>query len=587
MLKFLKSVLKSVFVTIISFFLIVLIIVVIGVSSSSSEKEVVVKDKSILEINLNEQIVDRGSEFDFDISSILNEENTFGLNKILKSIEKAKHDDRIRGIYLNIEMPQTSSATTEEIRNKLQEFKDSTDKFIIAYSEVYSQKSYYLSSIADEIYLHPEGVVELKGLSYEGMFFKGALEKLEVEPQIIRHGKFKSAIEPFILEKMSDENREQVNRFLTSIWNNMKMGISKAKNISEDELNALAENLSVQSPKDAVDYGLADALLFEDQVRDTLRQKLEIEKDAKVNKISLREYSEVSVKSGKKKYSKDKIAVIYAQGDISSGEGDNLSIGSVTTSKAIKEAREDERVKAIVLRVNSPGGSALASETILREMELAKATKPVVVSMGDVAASGGYYISCKADTIVASPTTITGSIGVFGMLFNLENMMENKLGITTDRVKTNSYADLGSLTRALTTNERDIIQNQVKRIYDTFITNVSEGRNMTKSAVDSIGQGRVWTGEDAKELGLVDVLGGLEDAIDIAAEMADLESYRIKNLPKLKNPFEEIIENLGGQVTTKLVKNELGESYEYYQQLNEVMQMENMQMRMPMQFEIY
>ncbi|MDG1189259.1 MAG: signal peptide peptidase SppA, partial [Flavobacteriales bacterium] len=516
-----------------------------------------------------------------------NEENTFGLNKILKSIEKAKHDDRISGIYLNTEMPQTSSATTEEIRNKLQEFKDSTDKFIIAYSEVYSQKGYYLSSVADEIYLHPEGVIELKGLSYEGMFFKGALEKLEVEPQIIRHGKFKSAIEPFILEKMSDENREQVNRFISSIWNNMKMGISKAKNITEDELNALAENLFVQSPKDAVDYGLADALLFEDQVRDTLRQKLGIEKDAKVNKISLREYSEVSVKSGKKKYSKDKIAVIYAQGDISSGEGDNLSIGSVTTSKAIKEAREDEKVKAIVLRVNSPGGSALASETILREMELAKATKPVVVSMGDVAASGGYYISCKADTIVASPTTITGSIGVFGMLFNLENMMENKLGITTDRVKTNSYADLGSPTRALTTNERDIIQNQVKRIYDTFITNVSEGRNMTKSAVDSIGQGRVWTGEDAKELGLVDVLGGLEDAIDIAAEMADLESYRIKNLPKLKNPFEEIIENLGGQITTKLVKNELGESYEYYQQLNEVMQMENVQMRMPMQFEIY
>lgn len=587
MLNFLKSVLKSVFVTIITFILIVLIFVVIGVSSSSSDKEVNIKDNSILEIKLDKQIVDRSSEFDFDINSILDDEKTFGLNEILKTIEKAKHDDRISGIYLNIEFPNSSSATTDEIRNKLQEFKDSTDKFIIAYSEMFSQKAYYLSSIADEIYLHPEGVIELKGLSYEGMFFKGSLEKLEIEPQIIRHGKFKSAIEPFILEKMSNENREQVNRFLSSIWNNMKDGIANALDISSDEINAIAENLSVQSPKDAVDYGLADALLFEDQVNDTLRKKLNIGKEDKINKISLSEYSNVSLKTAKKKYSKDKIAVIYAQGDIKSGEGDNQTIGSVTTSKAIKKAREDKKVKAIVLRVNSPGGSALASETILREMELAKESKPVVVSMGDVAASGGYYISCKADTIVASPTTITGSIGVFGMLLNLEKMMENKLGITTDRVKTNQYSDLGSPSRALTINEREIIQNQVERIYDTFITNVSEGRNMTKSAVDSIGQGRVWTGEDAKDLGLVDVLGGLEDAIEIAANMAKLENYRIANFPKLKNPLDEIIEDLSGQVTSKLVKNELGDSYLIYKQLNDIKEMESIQMRMPMQFEIY
>lgn len=587
MLNFLKSVLKSVFVTIITFFIIILVLVAIGVSSSSSDKEVEVKDNSILEITLNETIVDRGSEFDFDFKSILNDENTFGLNEILKTIEKAKYDDRISGIYLNLEMPATSPATTSEIRNKLEEFRDSTDKFVIAYSEVYSQRAYYLSSVADEIYLHPEGIMELKGLSYEGMFFKGSLEKLEVEPQIIRHGKFKSAIEPFILEKMSDENREQINRFLFSIWDNMKADISNAQNISSDELNAIAENLSVQSPKDAVLNGLADALLFEDQVNDTLRKKMMIGEDDKINKISLKKYSQVSVKTANKKYSKDRIAVIYAQGEIRSGEGENLTIGSVTTSEAIKNARENDKIKAIVLRVNSPGGSALASETILREMELAKKSKPVVVSMGDVAASGGYYISCKADTIVANPTTITGSIGVFGMLLNLEKMMENKLGITTDRVKTNQYADLGSPTRALTTSERDIIQNQVERIYDTFITNVSEGRNMTKAEVDAIGQGRVWTGEDAKELGLVDVLGGLEDAIEIAADMANLENYRISNFPKLKNPIEEIFEDLGAQVTTSLVKKELGESYKYYQQLDNLKSRENIQMRMPMQFEIY
>lgn len=587
MLNFLKSILKSVFVTIITFFIIILVLVAIGVSSSSSDKEVEVKHNSILEITLNETIVDRGSEFDFDFKSILNDENTFGLNEILKTIEKAKYDDRISGIYLNVEMPATSPATTSEIRNKLEEFRDSTDKFVIAYSEVYSQNAYYLSSVADEIYLHPEGIMELKGLSYEGMFFKGSLEKLEVEPQIIRHGKFKSAIEPFILEKMSDENREQINRFLFSIWDNMKADISNAQNISSDELNAIAENLSVQSPKDAVLNGLADALLFEDQVNDTLRKKMMIGEDDKINKISLKKYSQVSVKTANKKYSKDRIAVIYAQGEIRSGEGENLTIGSVTTSEAIKNARENDKIKAIVLRVNSPGGSALASETILREMELAKKSKPVVVSMGDVAASGGYYISCKADTIVANPTTITGSIGVFGMLLNLEKMMENKLGITTDRVKTNQYADLGSPTRALTTSERDIIQNQVERIYDTFITNVSEGRNMTKAEVDAIGQGRVWTGEDAKELGLVDVLGGLEDAIEIAADMANLENYRISNFPKLKNPIEEIFEDLGAQVTTSLVKKELGESYKYYQQLDNLKSRENIQMRMPMQFEIY
>ena len=367
----------------------------------------------------------------------------------------------------------------------------------------------------------------------------------------------------------------------------MKADISNAQNISSDELNAIAENLSVQSPKDAVLNGLADALLFEDQVNDTLRKKMMIGEDDKINKISLKKYSQVSVKTANKKYSKDRIAVIYAQGEIRSGEGENLTIGSVTTSEAIKNARENDKIKAIVLRVNSPGGSALASETILREMELAKKSKPVVVSMGDVAASGGYYISCKADTIVANPTTITGSIGVFGMLLNLEKMMENKLGITTDRVKTNQYADLGSPTRALTTSERDIIQNQVERIYDTFITNVSEGRNMTKAEVDAIGQGRVWTGEDAKELGLVDVLGGLEDAIEIAADMANLENYRISNFPKLKNPIEEIFEDLGAQVTTSLVKKELGESYKYYQQLDNLKSRENIQMRMPMQFEIY
>ncbi len=585
MLRFFKSVFKSVLVTLTSFTIIILVFVVIGVSTGMEEGEKT-KANSLLEINLSEKIVDRSSEFSFDFGNFSNEPTPLGLDDILKSIEKAKHDNNIKGIYLNIDMVNSNMASLKEIRDKLQEFKDSTDKFILSYSEVYSQKAFYISSVADKIYLHPEGYLEFKGLNYEGMFFKQALAKLEIEPQIIRHGKFKSAVEPFILDKMSDSNREQVKRFINSIWEDVKSDIADGRNLSDDELNNIAENLLIQSAKDAVDYKLADALQYQDQVDDTLRKRLDIEDNKKIEKISLRKYIDVGV-STKKKFSKDKIAVIYAQGSINSGDGNNETIGSETTSKAIRKARKNDKIKAIVLRVNSPGGSALASETILREMDLAKKVKPVVVSMGDVAASGGYYIACKADTIVANPTTITGSIGVFGVLMNLEKMMTNKLGITIDRVKTNQFADLASPTRALSESERAIIQNQVELIYDKFISNVSEGRNMSKEEVDAIGQGRVWTGKDAIELGLVDVLGGMEDAIAIAADMANLDSYRITKLPIEKNPIEKILEDLGGQVKTRIIKNELGNAFPYYKQMNEIVNMEKIQMRMPNQFEIY
>ena len=585
MLKFLKSILKSLIVSILSFVIIVSLIMLIAVSSSNSEKEVVVKENSILEITLSNPIVDRSSDFDFNINNIINEDNTIGLNVILKTIEKAKNDDKISGIYLNVQNVNSNTASINEIRNKLQEFKDSTDKFILAYSEVYSQSAYYLASVADKLYLHPEGMIEFKGLFYEGMFFKNAFEKLEIEPQIIRLGKFKSAIEPFVLEQMSAENREQINRFLTSIWGNLRSDISKSRGISEQQLDKLANKLSVRLAKDAIEYNLADGLLFEDQIIDTLNTMTLNDGKGKINKVSFSKYKNAAVKTTKT-FSKDKIAVIYAQGEINSGKGSNQTIGSETTSKAIKKARQDDKVKAIVLRVNSPGGSALASETILREMILAKATKPVIVSMGGVAASGGYYISCMADTIVANPTTITGSIGVFGIIPNMENMLKNKLGVTVDRVKTNNFADLGSVTRPLSDVERNIIQEKIETIYDTFLTHVSEGRSISKSKADSIGQGRVWTGEDAKMLGLVDQLGGLEDAIDIAAQMAKLENYRITNLPKLKNPLEELVEDFGGQITQKLLKGELGSTYPYYKTLQELDNMEQLQMRMPIYYNI-
>ena len=587
MLNFLKSILSTVLGMVIGFFFILLIGIGIIATLSTGEGETIIKENSILKITLSDPIIDRGSDnpIDFDILS-LESKKKMGLTDILNSIEKAKKDDRIKGIYLNIEMPNASMASLEEIREKLLEFKVETDKFIIAYSEIYSQKAYFMASAADEVYLHPEGLLEFVGLAYQGMFYKGALEKLDIEPQIIRHGKFKAAVEPYMFDKMSNENRKQISKFLNSIWSNMLADISESRNISTDDLFQIVQQLKVRKASDAVTLRLVDATLYKDQVLDSLRQKLNIEIDADIEVTKLAAYKNAKLEGSKKKYIKDKVTVVYAYGGISGGEGDDENIGSERISRAIRDARKDEKVKAIVLRVNSPGGSALASETILREMILAKAEKPIVVSMGDVAASGGYYISCHADTIVANPTTITGSIGVFGLLLNAQKLMKNKLGITIDTVRTNQYADMGSMYRSLTTKERNIIQKSVEDIYDTFIMHVSEGRNMSKKEVDAIGQGRVWSGEDAIDLGLIDVLGGLEDAIEIAASMAGLENYRISFLPKQIDPMQEFIKNLTGVVKTSIFEKELGEPYQLYKEVNNILEMDKVQMRMPYYFEI-
>tara|TARA_B110000305_G_C19463625_1_gene656265 strand:- start:5978 stop:7744 length:1767 start_codon:yes stop_codon:yes gene_type:complete len=587
MLNFLKRLVGSVLTMVISFFIIFFVIIGIIVSSSSDAEETTIKNNSVLKINFKGQIIDRGND-EIDIENIINQsEAKVGLNNILSSIEKAKKDDRIKGIYLNVENISASIATLEEIRNKLKEFKDSTNKFILSYSEVYGQSAYYISSVADEIYLHPQGMLELKGLAYQGMFFKNTLEKLEVEAQIIRHGKFKSAVEPFMLEKMSKSNRMQVSRFLTSLWGDLTKGMSEGRSLSQKEINSMAQNLLIQEADQALQYNLVDKLAFKDELVDSLKSKLNLTKDQKINFVSLNKYKDVSVKDKNTKYSKNKIAVIYATGEINGGEGSPESIGSEGLSKTIREAREDKNVKAIVLRVNSPGGSALASETILREMALAKEAKPVIVSMGDVAASGGYYIACQADTIVANPTTITGSIGVFGVLMNAKKMMNNKLGITIDTVKTNKHADIGTIFRPLTRVERQIIQNSVENVYDTFISRVALGRNLSKEYVDSVGQGRVWTGRDALELGLVDVLGGLETAIEISSNMADLQDYRIVNLPKQKDPIEVLLQDLmGEEVRSSIVKKELGDFYDTYMELKNINSMDQIQMRMPQTFEI-
>lgn len=553
--------------------------------SVQGDKKVAVSDNSVLEINFEDPIKERTSNNpfeDLDFSNLKTDRSP-GLDQILKSIAKAKADDRIKGLFLDLTMIQAGMATIEEIRHALLDFKKS-QKFIYAYSESYSQGAYYLASLADKIYIYPQGDLDFKGIRVNLMFFKGTLEKLELKPEIIRHGKFKSAVEPFMYDKMSPENREQISTFINGIWNNVLDGISTSRNISKSALQQIADSLSARKPEDALRLNLVDKIAFYDEVLSDLKKKTGLEEKENVKLVSLKKYTNAFVKA--EDFSAKKIAVIYANGDIVSGDGQDDQVGSKRIAASIRKARLDSTIKAIVLRVNSPGGSALASDVIWRETVLAQRAKPLIVSMGDYAASGGYYISCAADTIVARPNTITGSIGVFGLMFNAREMFKNKLGITFDGDKTGKYADLGDMSRPMSAEERAIIQEEVEKIYDTFITHVSEGRNISKAAVDSIGQGRVWTGTDAKRLGLVDVLGGLNDAIEIAAKKANLTTYRTIALPEQKEFFEQIMEDLNTEVSTSFTKQQLGESYIYYQKLNELVNEKGILAKLPISIEI-
>lgn len=561
-----------------------------GVMSSTGkdqQKITKVEDNSILHIKLNTPINDRTSDNpfeNFDFNTFENS-NNLGLDKILESIEKAKHDDRIEGIYLDLTFLNTGMASIEEIRNALEDFKKSK-KWIISYSEVYTQGTYYLASVSDKIYVNPAGIVELKGLATQLMFFKNMLEKLEVDVQIIRHGKFKSAVEPFMLEKMSDSNREQLQRILNTAWGSMINDIAASRDIKTATINELANGLKIRDAKDALKYKFVDGLMYKDEILSKLRNKLDIKEDEDISSVSLGKYANAALKK-EKNTSKNKIAVIYASGTIVSGSGDKDEMGSETISKAIREARLDDDVKAIVLRVNSGGGSALASDVMWRETTLAKKAKPFIVSMGDVAASGGYYIACAADKIVASEKTITGSIGVFGVIPNMEGFFNNKMGITFDGAKTNEHADMMGVFKPLTGEEKDIIQIGVEKIYDDFITKVADGRGMTKDEIDSIGQGRVWVGNDALEIGLVDEIGGLNKAIEIAQEMAKLKKFKLENYPQRKDPVEQFIEELSGNMETRFMKAKLGDNYKYYKKMESVTKYRGVMARIPYDIEIH
>ena len=585
MKSFFKNVLSTIVGMVLAVFVILLLfigIVSISISSLNNDKEVIVKENSILKINLAElSVVERTSENPFEGMSFSGDlPKTIALKQVLDNIEKAKTDEKIKAIYINTSFVNAGISQIEEIRNKLLEFKQ-TGKPIIAYSEVYSQAAYYLSSVANKIYLTPEGIIEIKGLSASIMFYKGLLEKLDIDAQIIRHGKFKGAVEPLILDKMSVANREQMQLFLNSVADNIMDSIANQRGLTLSKIQIHADNLSLENAKSCLDLNYVDALLYQDQLEDTLKNLAGAEK---LSFVALSKYTHA--KGNKKEISRNKIAIIYATGTINSGKGDEKSIGSETTAKAIKKAREDKNVKAIVFRVNSGGGSALASDVIWRETILAKAEKPLVVSMGDYAASGGYYIACAADSIVANPTTLTGSIGVFGMIPNLSKFYKNKLGITIDTVNTGRYADMG-VNRPLSTFEKNKIQNSVKNIYTTFITHVGEGRNMSTEAVDEIGQGRIWAGYDAKEIGLIDTYGGLEKAINIAASLAKIEDYRIISLPKKKNPFKELSLKLGAEASiSDLILSTFGFTTQMIEPIEELLKGDRIQARVPFIMEL-
>lgn len=562
-------------------------IVAAAVSSLDNKKEVELKSNTILYFDFKNEIADRGSKNpleNFDFAS-LQSDNKASLTDILLNIEKAKTDDKIKGIYMELAAIPAGIATVQEIRNALLDFKKS-GKFIISYGEVLTQKAYYIASVSDKIYLNPQGDLDWKGLGGELMFYKGLLEKVEVDVQVIRHGKFKSAVEPFILDKMSDANRLQTRAFMQSIWNEITDGISKTRNIAVADLNNYANTIALRNPEDAVKYKFVDQLMYKDEVIAELKKRVGKSTKDKLELITVGKYDNAPSKE-KKSLSDPKIAVIYATGEIQSGEGNNSKIGSETLAEAIKEAREDDKVKAIVLRVNSPGGSALASEVIWREVYLANKEKPVVVSMGDVAASGGYYIAAAASKIYASPNTITGSIGVFGLILNTQKLLNNKLGITIDTVKTNAMANFGSTSRALTADEKNIMQQGVERVYDTFTSRVAAGRKISQSEVDSVGQGRVWSGKQASEIHLIDEFGGLKEAIAGAAKLAKLNKYRTIELPKQKDPLEEIMKQMTDDVEARYLAYKLGPEAKFVNKLQDILHMQGVQARMPFDVDLY
>ncbi|PWA06769.1 signal peptide peptidase SppA [Flavobacterium psychrotolerans] len=586
-MKFLGNVLSTVvglfLFFMVLFFGVIFVAAIFGGSSETKE----VKNNSVIELDLSKVKTDYAGKFhfeDFDYFEISHD----GLSDVINAIDAAKTDDNIKGISILNDNASLGMAQIKAVRKALDDFKKS-GKFVMAYANTYTQKEYYLNSVANTIYLNPIGDMEFKGLSSEILFFKDFQDKYGIKMEVIRHGKYKSAVEPFLENKMSDANREQISSLLNSLWKSTLTDISKSRSIPTAKLNDIANGLLARTPEMAKAARLIDKVAYEDVYHDDIRKALKVDMDKDYNTISILEYANNVATTSKSYSTKDKIAIIYAQGEIGSGEGDVNEVGEGSMRRALQEARKEENIKAIVLRIDSPGGNALTSDLIWREIELTKKVKPIIVSMGNLAASGGYYIACNANKIFAEENTITGSIGVFGLLPNF-TQLTSKVGINSEQVSTNDNAADYSVFKPLDEKYRAFTQEGVERIYNTFVKHVAEGRKMTFSQVDNIAQGRVWSGSDALKIGLVDKIGGLDDALKYAADLVKIKNYKTQNFPEYNKNFEDLLGKLGipfMKTKENFIKEEVGEeNYRVIEQIRKAQAKKGVQAAMPFQIHI-
>lgn len=569
MKKFLKSVFASIIgcSIVLGIFFFITIVSLVAMSMGS-EPKFSLKDNTVFKLELNGVLQDRVIEENPLMELIMGEStNQIGLDDVLASIKKAKENDKIKGIYIKVGSFSASTASLKEIRDALKDFKES-GKFIVSYGDIYMQGAYYLSSVADKVILNNKGMLDLHGLSVIPTFYKGTFDKLGIEMQVFKVGTFKSAVEPYILDKMSDANREQLTAYTGDVWNTILKDISESRNISVEELNNLADQMPLfQTAEFNIEKNLADTLMYETDINKYLMSLLKVEKEKDVRTASLKDMTTVDyVKPSK---AEDVIAVLYAEGSITDGSGrDGITDGRFV--KELEKLRKDKKVKAVVFRVNSPGGSASASERIWKAVSDLKAEKPVVVSMGDYAASGGYYISCNANKIVAQPNTLTGSIGIFGMFPNFKGLLTDKVGLTFDVVKTNEFADFGNGMRAMNDKEKALLQAYINQGYDLFLTRCADGRQVAKDSIAQIAEGRVWTGNQALEIGLVDAIGGIDTAIAEAAKLAELKDYKLANYPAKVDFFESLLMDKKESVSTRIMKEYLGDDYASFSQIKEI-----------------
>lgn len=585
-MRFIQNVLATIVGLFIFSMLFFFFLMVFGAVAGAGADRTSVKDKSVIELDLsriNYDYAGKSNYKEFDFFDVRHN----GLTDVLRAISKAASDDRIKGISIIETNSKLGIAQTKALRDELIKFKKS-GKFILSYANIYTQKDYYLSSVADTVYINPMGNFDFRGLSAELMFFKDFQDKSGINVEVVRHGKYKSAVEPFLDNRMSDANREQISELLNSVWSSVISDISESRKIPVDRLNAIADGLLARTPEMAKAEKLIDKIAYEDDYHDAIRKALKLKDEKRYNRIKIEDYAS-NVANTSDATASDEIAVIYAQGEILSGEGSESYIGEGSMRRALQSARKNDKVKAVVLRVDSPGGSALTSELIWREVELTKKEKPVIVSMGNVAASGGYYIACGADKIFAEPNTITGSIGVFGILPNL-TPLARKVGINAETVSTHKNSADYSLFRPLDDNLRGFLQEDVERIYTTFVNRVAAGRKMKFEQVDNIAQGRVYSGLEAKQIGLVDEIGGLSAAIKYAAKVAELDDYKTRSYPEYEKNFQDLLAELGfpfGKSAAEQLKAELGEeNYMILERIKQISSRSGIQAVMPYEIKI-